>query len=51
MTIKSPCINICKINTPQGYCVGCKRKIEEIINWKNMSDKKKNLILNLLKKR
>ena len=39
--IKSPCINLCKIDSKTKVCLGCKRNIKEISNWINMNDKKK----------
>ena len=33
----TPCIGICRLD-PQGYCVGCRRTIDEIGRWRGMSD-------------
>ena len=43
--VKSPCVAVCKIDYESGYCIGCKRTIEEITNWSifNDSQKKKNV--------
>lgn len=48
--VGSPCIKICKLNKEK-ICIGCFRTIEEISNWKNMTDnEKKNIIENLVNK-
>ena len=46
--VRSPCTKICAINYNDGFCMGCKRTIEEITSWTNLSDvqKKKNFIKN-----
>ena len=43
--VKSPCIDVCKIDYKSGYCIGCNRTIEEITNWGSFNDsqKKKNV--------
>ena len=46
----SPCIEICKINS-EGYCIGCKRSLEEIKNWIRYSDLDKKKIIETLKTR
>ncbi|BFI95570.1 MAG: hypothetical protein RSP_10800 [Rhodanobacter sp.] len=33
----TPCIGVCKLDM-QGYCVGCRRTIDEIGRWRGMSD-------------
>ena len=43
--VKSPCINICAINYNVGFCMGCKRTIEEIANWSNLSNVERKKIL------
>ena len=45
MNIKSPCINICKIDPHTECCIGCKRYIEEIENWLYLTDLEKRSIL------
>lgn len=48
--IKSPCIKVCK--KVDGYCIGCKRTIEEIAAWKTtMSDAEKTQLIETLKTR
>ncbi len=42
--MKSPCRAACKNNG--GICSGCHRTIEEIIQWKDKSDKQRDAIIN-----
>ena len=37
MNLPSPCVARCALNRHQ-VCVGCYRTIEEIVNWKSLSD-------------
>ena len=43
--VRSPCAKICAIDHNVGFCIGCKRTIEEITSWTNLSDVKKKKIL------
>lgn len=43
----SPCINECVLNEDD-VCLGCGRKIEEIINWKSMTEEQKERVLERL---
>ena len=31
--VASPCINICRMHAPTGWCEGCLRTIDEIATW------------------
>lgn len=33
LAVASPCINICRMHTPTGWCEGCLRTIDEIATW------------------
>jgi predicted Fe-S protein YdhL (DUF1289 family) len=37
---ESPCIAQCKLND-KDVCIGCKRTIEEIVNWRSFSIEQK----------
>ena len=37
--IKSPCTKHCRVR--EGHCTGCFRTVEEISNWRHMSEKEK----------
>ena len=39
--VKSPCINICKIDNDSGLCIGCCRYEHEVFNWIHFSDEEK----------
>lgn len=43
--VKSPCINVCKMNAETGLCVGCARTLDEIARWSQAPDAEKRLIL------
>lgn len=45
--VKSPCIKQCRLQN--GKCVGCGRTIDEISNWKSLTDDQKIEISNRLK--
>ena len=33
LPVPSPCINVCRIDAANGFCVGCLRTIDEIAEW------------------
>lgn len=37
-SVPSPCVGVCNMNTPQGWCGGCFRTIDEITTWSRASD-------------
>ena len=47
--VESPCIGVCKINK-NGICSGCKRSIDEIKYWWDMSNEQKEKVVKRLKK-
>ena len=47
MRIKSPCVSICEYNEHY-YCVGCKRHMDEIIDWLDYSDEKRISVMDEL---
>jgi predicted Fe-S protein YdhL (DUF1289 family) len=40
----SPCIKVCQIDD-EGFCMGCKRTVDEIRNWVIMSDYEQTMLL------
>ena len=36
--MSSPCVNICQIDEATGWCIGCRRTIDEIACWTAGSD-------------
>jgi predicted Fe-S protein YdhL (DUF1289 family) len=42
--VASPCIDICRLDA-QGLCVGCRRSIDEIVEWPRASEARRREIL------
>ncbi len=36
--VKSPCIDVCRMDRATGWCEGCLRTIQEIAAWSTMDD-------------
>ena len=49
--VKSPCINICRMDERTGLCVGCLRTIDEIAAWARMSEDEQRTLLATLAQR
>ncbi|HEU0070739.1 MAG TPA: DUF1289 domain-containing protein [Alphaproteobacteria bacterium] len=49
--VKSPCIDICKIDKISGLCRGCLRTVREIKDWKDLSSKRQQALLADLERR
>ena len=47
-TVPSPCIKVCRIDD-DGFCVGCKRTLDEIRDWMILSDYEQNMLIYELK--
>ena len=43
--VASPCINVCRIHTPTGWCEGCMRTLDEIAGWSRLDDPAKRDVL------
>ena len=41
----SPCISVCQIDNKTGYCLGCRRTLDEITNWGSMTDEQQAAVL------
>lgn len=41
----SPCIGVCALEGPEGYCVGCLRTGDEIAEWPTASPARRRAIL------
>ena len=46
--VLSPCIGICMLDQKTGYCLGCRRTIEEIGRWAMMDDAQRRAVLDKL---
>ena len=45
MALRSPCINVCRIDRRSGLCEGCKRTVDEITRWPLASEADQAAIL------
>jgi len=43
-SIVTPCIGVCRLD-PQGYCIGCRRTLDEIGRWRGMSDAERLMVM------
>ena len=46
--IASPCIGICELDGATGFCRGCARTMEEIVNWPAANLKQRLAILHAI---
>ncbi|MFZ6712311.1 DUF1289 domain-containing protein [Undibacterium sp. TC9W] len=46
MSVKSPCIELCKFDGKSGLCTGCLRTLKEAREWKKMTDHRRHQIVN-----
>ncbi len=46
--VPSPCINICRMHAPTGWCEGCARTIDEIAAWSALNDADRERVLHQL---
>ena len=49
--VRSPCINICRIDDATGWCVGCGRTLDEIARWGGTSDADRDAVMAALPER
>lgn len=49
--IETPCINICRMDAENRYCIGCFRTLEEIKGWSQMTDAERAAIMAQLESR
>lgn len=47
----SPCTKVCRIDPATGWCLGCRRTLEEIADWAMLSARGKRAILAKLETR
>jgi predicted Fe-S protein YdhL (DUF1289 family) len=45
MSVKSPCIDVCRMDANSGLCEGCLRTLDEIAGWAAATDDAKRLVL------
>ena len=47
----SPCNQVCRIDDATGWCIGCRRTLDEIAGWGGFSSAQKQAVLDRLKTR
>ncbi len=47
--IETPCISICRMH--DGVCIGCRRTVTEITQWRRMSNEERSRIMSELDER
>jgi predicted Fe-S protein YdhL (DUF1289 family) len=47
----SPCISVCVMNPQTGWCDGCLRSIDEIVQWSSATDAAKHAVWIEIKRR
>jgi predicted Fe-S protein YdhL (DUF1289 family) len=48
--VQSPCVDICRLDAG-GLCVGCRRTIDEIVEWPRASEARRREILREVERR
>ena len=43
--MNSPCVKVCRMDPGLGLCLGCRRTLDEIARWAQMSDAERERIL------
>ncbi|WP_350333679.1 DUF1289 domain-containing protein [Coralliovum pocilloporae] len=51
MSIVSPCVKLCAIETSSGLCAGCQRTMDEIRRWSSMSHDERLQVMEALPER
>lgn len=51
MTVASPCISVCRMNSQSGLCEGCLRTLDEIAAWSTMDGEGKQAVWALIAQR
>jgi predicted Fe-S protein YdhL (DUF1289 family) len=49
--VASPCVNVCRMDAASGWCLGCRRTLEEIAQWSVMDDDTKRAVWGQLRQR
>jgi len=51
MAVQSPCIDVCKLDSTTGFCIGCLRTRDEIREWKHMDDDRRLQVIDQASRR
>lgn len=49
--VQSPCIDVCRLDPTQRYCVGCGRTTEDLYRWLRMTDAEREESIRLAERR
>ena len=49
--VPSPCVNVCQMDPETGLCRGCRRTLQEIAEWLEMTSEEKLATLRLVAER
>jgi predicted Fe-S protein YdhL (DUF1289 family) len=49
--IESPCNQVCTIDEPTGFCIGCGRTLDEIAEWQGAKPARQRMIIEGLPQR
>lgn len=49
--VASPCVNVCRMDDASGWCLGCRRTLQEIAQWSVMDDEAKLAVWGQLRQR
>ena len=49
--VASPCTSVCRMNERSGWCEGCLRTIDEIVQWGSLDDAAKRRVWRLIEQR
>ena len=45
MSVASPCTKVCVMDAENRYCLGCRRTLDEIARWGEMTDREREQVL------
>jgi predicted Fe-S protein YdhL (DUF1289 family) len=43
--IATPCVKVCAVDGVTGYCLGCRRTLQEIAGWARLGDEERAAIM------
>jgi len=43
--VQSPCVNVCRLDTATGWCVGCGRTGDEIAQWTVIDEARRDAVM------
>lgn len=51
LTQKTPCVNVCQMDSRTRWCIGCGRTVDEITKWPKMTPYRQKAVVAELKRR